>query len=233
MRKNITQFLNLGVMTRNKWLNEIKASNDDYQSFNRSGNASFYRTAYHWLEKLRLAQGLYKTPQRIRNEINLPNGFDINYETETSKQPTSHHSNTNSKNGKETSIARKQKKYEPRKIPNRYDLFAGNERDNDMKMEQLDKCHVCGSSEHSTENCMDIRQVFEDNIKTNNHNNIEIKLEGGPNMALMNIWGNKCQKCGEYGHWRASCKSKKQNACFNCKREGHWARDCPFKNRYF
>ena len=54
------------------------------------------------------------------------------------------------------------------------------------------------------------------------------KMGAGPNKDLMVKFGNKCQNCGELGHWKADCKKSTRNVCFTCRQPGHWARDCPF-----
>lgn len=88
VRKNILLFLKRGIMTKSRFLKEIgNVAHNSYSSFASMGplklsgasNQTYYK-AYHWLEKLRIYEGVKKTKKRLKNEQEYPNGFPLRHD---------------------------------------------------------------------------------------------------------------------------------------------------------
>eukprot|EP01084_Bolivina_argentea_P049268 90631_1 len=88
VRKNILTFLKRGIMTKTRFLKEIgNVASNSYSSFAGMGplklsgasNKTFPK-AYHWLEKLRIAEGVKKSKKRLKNELEYPNGFPLRHD---------------------------------------------------------------------------------------------------------------------------------------------------------
>eukprot|EP01083_Nonionella_stella_P287441 978423_1 len=88
VRKNILLFLKRGVMTKSRFLKEIgNVAFNSYSSFASMGPLKLsgasnqtYPKAYHWLEKLRIAEGVNKSKKRLQNEDYYPDGFPLSHD---------------------------------------------------------------------------------------------------------------------------------------------------------
>eukprot|EP01083_Nonionella_stella_P317754 1158435_1 len=88
VRKNVLLFLKRGVMTKSRFLKEIgNVAFNSYSSFASMGPLKLsgasnqtYPKAYHWLEKLRIAEGVNKSKKRLQNEDYYPDGFPLSHD---------------------------------------------------------------------------------------------------------------------------------------------------------
>ncbi len=75
-------------MTKTRFLKEIgNVASNSYSSFASMGPLKLsgasnqtYPKAYHWLEKLRIAEGVKKSKKRVRNEKEYTKGFPLRHD---------------------------------------------------------------------------------------------------------------------------------------------------------
>ena len=88
VRKGITAFLKRGIMTKARFLKEIgNVQHKSCTDFMKMGplklsgaSNHIYPKAYHWLEKLRIAEGVKKSKKRLQNEKEYPDGFELRHD---------------------------------------------------------------------------------------------------------------------------------------------------------
>jgi len=88
VRKKITNFMKRGICTQSRFLKEIgSVQSNSYHKFMKEGplqlagasNSTYYK-AYHWFEKLRIAEKEAKSKKRLQNEEENHDGFPLRHD---------------------------------------------------------------------------------------------------------------------------------------------------------
>eukprot|EP00483_Globobulimina_turgida_P013474 UN13498 len=211
VRSDIISFLNLGIMNLNEFLYHVgigMINASDYDIFYATAyHPKVYYLSYHFLERLRLAQALNKSENRINNEFYHPNGISARHKTpKCYRCGALGHIQRNCKAKITNKNAGKWR------APHLYQRHGNEcfkcggtghwqtECELQTKVVNIKRkkcyCFLCDSSDHDMEHCphakcLDVDvDVDVDMHQANNNKSV------GLDIGLMLEFGEKCRKCG-------------------------------------